>query len=83
MFVGHIVPPAIRLLLDHLLMSSSTHEMYIPRRGVCIRSSTKNYYYKGLMCNANVTSFGSTCTIIEIYGTILRHAKNNYFLNMP
>jgi len=32
MFVGSIVPPAISRLLEHSLMSSLTHEIYIPRR---------------------------------------------------
>jgi len=36
---GHSVPPAIGPLTDHPLISSSTHEMNIPRReGVCWKS---------------------------------------------
>jgi len=31
-FGGHIVPPNIGSLLDHPLMSSPIHEMYIPQR---------------------------------------------------
>jgi len=39
MFVWYIILPAVKLLSNHPLMSSPTHQMYIPRReGVCWKS---------------------------------------------